>query len=137
MVNFHIIDAQGRRLDALDKRPLLLMGTYNKMLEYTRGIYQELRLEFYLSLRRGKELVICGYGFGDEGINSELLEWMYSSPEHRLIIIHPKPEELIEKARTPTGWQWKNWVAKKKLEIIQNGIEKTSWCDIRKHFCSD
>jgi len=131
MKNYRIKDSKGRRLDAIDKRPILLIGTYNKMLEYTSGIFEELHYQFYRSLRHVKKLVICGYGFGDRGINNKIIEWIYPSNNHRIILIDHKPETVRNKAGGSIRDKWNDWINEKKLIIIAKKIEETSWKDIR------
>ena len=127
---WHIEDSAGQK-SKVDSRLIFLVGTYNKMIDYTRGIYQELRFQFYRSLRNVDQLIICGYGFGDEGINTEILEWIYSSPKNGLVIIHPRPEELREKVTFPIERMWGKCKEQKKLEIIPKKFEETSWHDVK------
>ena len=123
-------DASARIL-AVDTRPILLIGTYNKMLEYTSGIFEELHYQFYRSLRQVKKLVICGYGFGDRGINNKIIEWIYPSNNHRIILIDHEPETVRNKARGSIRDKWNDWINEKKLIIIAKKIEETSWKEIR------
>ena len=58
-------DSQGRRQFTPDNRPMMLIGTTNKVLEYVRPFYTDLLSQFYCSARNSGRLVICGYGFGD------------------------------------------------------------------------
>jgi hypothetical protein len=55
--------------------PLLLIGTFNKIPEYTRRIFLDLYYQFRRLLNRATILVSCGYGFADKGINEQILEW--------------------------------------------------------------
>ena len=131
MVNRQIKDSKGRTLYVLGE-PIFIVGTYNKMIEYTRGIYQELRFQFYRSLRQVDKLVICGYGFGDEGINTEILEWIYSSPKNKLIVIDPQSKQLENRAKSPIRRRWNEWQRQNKLRVISRGIEEIWWELIRK-----
>jgi len=131
MRNYRIEDSKGRILDAIDKRPILLIGVYNKMLEYTSGIFEELHYQFYRSLRQVKQLVICGYGFGDRGINNKIIEWICSSHNHRIILVNPEPEIVRNKAGGSIRKEWEKWIGENKLKLIPKEIEKTSWKEIR------
>lgn len=53
-------------------RPLLLIGTFNKMYDYSRGIFLDLFYHLRLLFNRADTMIICGYGFGDKGINGEI-----------------------------------------------------------------
>lgn len=122
---------QGQMQLPVDGRPILLLGTFNKMLEYTSGIYTFLHCQFYHSLANTNRLVVCGYGFGDKGINNRIIEWIRLSSNRRILIIHPNPEELKKSARVAIRNNWNEWIKQKKLTIIPKKIEETSWKDIR------
>ena len=108
-------------------RPMLLIGRFNKELEYTSGIFEELHYQFYRSLRQIRRLVVCGYGFGDKGINRKIDQWVFSSPDCKIAVVDTKPEKL--EIATPSKWnKWKN---KKRLTIIPKRIEKVSWLEIK------
>ena len=88
----------GARLDAFrgkgaksgDALPLLLIGRHNKVLQYTRFLLEDLHHRFYISLRQSRLLVICGYGFGDEGINARIRDWKYA--ERSNVIVYVREE---------------------------------------------
>jgi hypothetical protein len=122
----------GKTQRAIEGRPRLLLGTFNKMLKYTSGIYIELFCQFYNSLRQSKFLVICGYGFGDKGINTQVLEWVYSSLENRIVIIHGNVDQFMKRARPALSTNWKDLVGRKKLIVIPKWIENVSWSFIKK-----
>ena len=71
-------------------RPMVLVGTYNKMRHYTSGIYADLYFEFRRAFRETDRLVVCGYGFGDKGINKQLIEWADSADQKPkiMVVIH-------------------------------------------------
>ena len=127
----HTKSPQDKMQWLIDGRPLLLIGTFNKMLRYTSGIYAELYYQLLRSLRHAKRLVVCGYGFGDKGINNQIVEWINSSSEHKVTIVDPKPEKLKRTARFAISSKWDEWINDDKLIIISKGIEETSWQDIR------
>jgi hypothetical protein len=112
-------------------RPMFLAGTFNKMLQYTSGIYAELHCQLYRTLRHVPILIVCGYGFGDKGINSQIVEWMYYSKRNTMILIHAQPERLRSGARGSIQKNWNNWLGEKKLSIISKWIEEISWEELR------
>lgn len=128
---WHTNNPQGKMQEPTDGRPLLLVGTFNKMLRYTSGIYAELHYQFFRSLRHTRCLVVCGYGFGDKGINTQIVDWIYSSSDHKMFIVHPEPEKLKRIARFAISENWDVWNTQNKLIVITKPIEDTSWQDIR------
>jgi hypothetical protein len=111
-------------------RPEILVGTFNKMLQYTSGIYAELHCQFYRSLRHTRRLVVCGYGFGDKGINTQIIQWVDSSPDQRILVVHPRPEELKRAARGAISQNWTHWASQDKMTVISRPVEETSWQDM-------
>ena len=88
-------------------RPELLIGTFNKLAEYSQGISLDLYHRFRTTLNQADQLVICGYSFGDKGINTVILEWFYAKPDRRrFLVIHPDPEDLIRNARGAIRKHW-------------------------------
>jgi hypothetical protein len=88
--NYHIYDSS------------LLIGTFNKMLRYTGGIFRELYCRFDKHLRESTYLIVSGYGFGDQGINNVIIDWLNDNSCRKLIIINPDDIDLlIEDVRIP------------------------------------
>ncbi len=112
-------------------RPVMLIGTFNKMLQYTSGIYADLYSQFYSALPETELLILCGYGFGDKGINTRLVEWAYSSDQNIMVVIHEKPENLKKRARGAISKNWGPWLQSNQLLFVKKWIQDTSWKDIR------
>ena len=93
----------------LDGRPLLLMGTFNKVAQYSQGIFLDLHYGFRSTLREADQLVVCGYSFGDKGINSEVIEWYYGKHGRRFLVIHPNLDDLVSNARGAIQNKWNEW----------------------------
>ena len=91
---------------ASNGRPELLIGTFNKLAEYSQGISLDLYYRFRATLNSADQLVICGYSFGDKGINTVILEWFAAKPGRRFVIIHPEPDSLIKNARGAIKNRW-------------------------------
>lgn len=116
----------------IDGRPLILIGTFNKMLQYTTsGIFAFLNCQFHCSLRRTQYLVISGYGFGDKGINSAITNWIYSSSDHRIIVIHHDPTQLMNNARAAIRHKWRDLENRNVLKAIPKRIEEVDWQEIK------
>lgn len=126
----HTRNPDGQLQSPLGGRPVLLAGTFNKMLQYTTGIFADLYYQMYRSLKETEILILCGYGFGDKGINTRIIEWAYSTMQNVLVVIHAKPENLRIKARGAISKNWDEWLQSSKLVLIQKWIENTSWEEI-------
>lgn len=127
---WHIKDVDGNRQWPTDGRPMFLAGTFNKMLDYSAGIYADLHYHFYNSLRMTSILVVSGYSFRDKGINNQITNWINSSSDKKIIIIHPEPKRLKSVARGSISNKWDGLIEEKKLSLIEKPIENTSWQDI-------
>lgn len=111
-------------------RPMLLVGTFNKILQYTYDIYFLLYYLFYNNLNEINTLIISGYSFGDKGINIRIIEWMYSNKERKIIVIHPEIEKLKNSSRGSIYLKWDKWIKDKKMVVIQKSIQEISWNEI-------
>lgn len=92
-------------------RPLLLIGTFNKIYDYSRDIFLDLFYHLRLLLDQADTVIICGYSFGDKGINGEISNWYHKKPDFRnFIIIEPEPEKMIQNARPLIQRNWDKWI---------------------------
>ena len=112
-------------------RSIMLVGTFNKIEEYTDRIFADLFCQFRRALREIDLLIVCGYGFGDQGINRQIWEWAESSDRPRMVVIHEKPDDLAMGARAYISHNWDRWLRDKKLVIVRKWIQDTSWKDIQ------
>ena len=80
------------------ERPVLLIGTFNKPAQYSRGMMLDIHYRFRKILERTDELVVCGYSFGDKAINTQIIRW--DRPGRSVVVVDPEPErKVIEKSR--------------------------------------
>ena len=114
----------GKLQDPVDGRPMLLVGTFNKISDYSQGIFRDLHHEFRSMLRKADQLVVCGYGFGDKGINSEVIDWYYAKRGRRFVVIHPEPRELVSNARGAIRNKWKTWEDRGSITFLEKWLEK-------------
>ncbi len=110
---------------------MMVIGTTNKVLEYARPFYTDLLSRFYSSIRDSGRLVICGYGFGDREINTQISYWVFSSRDLRITIVDIEPENLRRRMPASMFGKWDKWIEKRKLAIVRKRIEETSWADIK------
>jgi len=126
----HSKDKKGNYLTLLDERSFLI-GTFNKMLEYTaKDIFFQLFCIFRQHLYASSRLIVSGYSFGDKGINSVLIYWLLSNENNSMLIIHPDISLLRRDVGGAILNKWKILVEKKVLRFIERPFEKTSWNDV-------
>jgi hypothetical protein len=112
-------------------RSMLLVGTFNKIPEYTNRIFADLFCQFRRALRETDILIVCGYSFGDQGINMQVEEWANSADKTVMVVIHENPEVLEMGAGGNIYHNWDRWFKNKKLVVVSKWIEDTSWKDIQ------
>jgi len=126
-----IIDNKGRYLETIDHRPLLLIGTTNKILDYSSGLFLDIFSHVNFSLKQTEFLIISGYGFGDRGINSLIIEWLYSSPDRTILVIHNDPEKLFDKSKPSIKYKYRDWLMSNKLLLIRKQLQNVSWREMK------
>lgn len=122
---------EGESLERPRTRPLVLCGTFNKILEYPHGIFGDLHFRLRRELGENTNLVICGYGFGDKGINTYITNWVYENFPPRIVVVHPNPTKLRAGARGAIANKWEAWQAEGVLKVIPKRVEDLSWTELR------
>lgn len=117
-----------------DKLPLILIGKFNKLLEYNKSIYVDLHYYFYRILPEINNLIITGYSFHDEGINSWIINWMDSSVQNRVFLIGPNIDKTIDNTRHDIKESWGIWQDKKRAFTYQEPIERASWFHFKEKY---
>ena len=112
-------------------RPLLQIGSFNKIIQYNRGISFQLQCLFSKFLENVKVLIISGYSFGDQGVNNRIIDWFCGSRENKIVVIHLDPDSLKSKARLAIARGWDRWLKSKSLIIIEKYIEDVTWENIK------
>lgn len=128
----HTTDPQGNPQETMDVGPIVLIGTVNKILAYARGIFPDLFAEFRRRLSAVDAVIVIGYGFGDQGINGQLLHWVYGQRHRRILVIHPKPEELRNAARGAIRNKWDDWRRDGTLRLYESKAECATWSEMSK-----
>ncbi len=134
------VNVSGRRLskNVCDDQPVILIGTVNKMVEYLRSLFLELHFQFHRRLIQTNLMVVSGYGFGDDGVNMRIREWMHSSKDRRMLVIDPNPARLRERFEVTLPddlsemSDWGNWEIDKRLKVVGQEIQKLTWDEIKK-----
>lgn len=83
--------------------PVSLIGMDNKRLDYGFGIISEMHYRFHevLHYKGINTIVISGFGWNDRGIYAKLLDWLDSSKDNRIYILHENRNELIQQSICP------------------------------------
>ncbi|MTI60510.1 MAG: hypothetical protein FH762_11155 [Firmicutes bacterium] len=125
------LDNQEKKADIkqIGVRPLILTGRVNKILEYHRSIYVDLHYNFYRLLPSVDSLIIAGYSFGDQGINSWIINWMNETAKHKILLLGPDTVNCIKYARKGIRDNWYLWEKQKKAYSISIPVESFSWQD--------
>jgi len=118
-------------ITAIEQRPKFLVGTTNKILDYTASIYADIFTYVNLSLQNLDFLIISGYGFGDRGINTLIIEWLYSNVNHRILLIHHDPRGLLKYTRGSIRNKWFDWKNNKRILFITKKIQDVTWLEIK------
>jgi hypothetical protein len=128
-----VLNAKGELELPENGQPQFLIGTFNKMIEYTSPVYLTHYYQFARSLESLSTLIVCGYGFGDKGINGPIVDWMNGSSERRMLVIHPRPVSLARYARRAIGKYWEMWKDYRQVVEIPKGAKTVTWADLRAH----
>jgi hypothetical protein len=113
-------------------RPLILTGTFNKILSYPTGIYADQHFRFHEALRDADVLVVIGYGFRDKAINARIVAWAERPGDRRLVVLHPEPLRLGQGARGAIRGKWRRWQDTGLLRFVPEYLSpETSWTAIR------
>ncbi len=94
-----ILPSSAGAIEMTEVRPNILVGTFNKLLEYQGGIFNELMCMFRERLKQTDSLIVSGYSLRDKGINTAIVEWIYSTDNKVVVLVHEKPDQLIAGAR--------------------------------------
>lgn len=118
------IEVNGAFLYAEDVPRMLLFGPFNKLSDYGTGIFRDLRHCFRLTIGNANTMVVCGYDFGDRGVNNELLDWYAAGEGRRFVIVHPEPDRLAENLHATLRIHWETWQKVGAVSIIEKRFEQ-------------
>ena len=121
----HIKKNKKEEFYRVSPRPEILIGTFNKMINYLHTPFFELFTYFRKKLNEIDVLIISGYSFGDKGINQVIMRWLVNNKNRRIIVIHNHPEELKNSARGLIQRYWNRFVFSKKW------IQDCEWIEIK------
>jgi len=128
----HAKDENDEFVNYLWNKSIILTGTFNKLIDYNSGIFSDLFCLFSNKLDQIETLIISGYGFGDVGINTKIIEWYYKNSKTKIILIHKNSDELKEKARGAISNKWDNWIHEGRLLILNKWFEEVTFDELHK-----
>jgi len=129
----HAHGPDGERLEgpALG-RPLILTGTFNKILAYPTGVYADQHFRFHEALQAADVLVVIGYGFRDKAINARIVAWVERPGQRRMVVVHPDAEGVGRGARGAIRGKWDRWQHGGLLRFVPEYLTaQTTWDSIR------
>ncbi len=127
----HTKDENGKFINPIDNKSKILIGTFNKLIDYNSGIFSDLFHLFSSKLKQNNLLIISGYGFSDKGINTKIMEWYYTNDENKILLIHKNSNSLKEKARGAVSNKWDLWIKEKRLIIIEKWFQDVIWEELK------
>jgi hypothetical protein len=127
---YHALDANGEMLVPHDLRPVFLAGTFEKLFGYESWILPDQHFRFQESLRRVSRLIIIGYGFRDQAINSRLIGWLSRARENRIVIVHGHPLDIQKDARLAIRNGWERWIQEGRIRIVPAWVADATWADV-------
>ncbi len=112
-----------------DSRLMMLIGRHNKLFQYSSYVYDALQFAFHRALKASKTLVVCGYGWGDKGINTKILNWRFAHPR-KLVVIRPD-HPFPEGARTAITQGFVNWQEDERFVHVPARAEEVNWAALK------
>ena len=111
--------------------PKMLIGTFNKIRDYYGTPYFDLAATFRRQLTRINWLVVSGYSFGDKGINTALSEWMDSHQAAKILVLHERGDQCLDRARGAIRDR------RNRMCFHDSHICATKWVDLRSRLSPD
>lgn len=127
----HQPDGAGGHLSNPDVRSTLLIGSFNKMARYAAAPFLDLHSRFVASLGVASRLLVCGYGFGDKGINAHILAWLYRDRRNGLVVVHPDVRQLLGNARGAIRDKAEEWLEKEIVRAIPKYVQDVTADEVR------
>jgi hypothetical protein len=110
-----------------DLRPLILTGTFDKILAYETWVFPDQHLRFHEALRRSNRVIVIGYGFGDKAVNTRLISWLARARENTMIVAHGDPDDLRARARGAIQGKWNEWQRNGQLVLVAAWVDDLDW----------
>lgn len=107
--------------------PSILMGSFNKLIDYNFGITKELQHKFTKKLYLHDYVIVSGYGWNDIGINEILFDWVTSSSKKQIFCFHKDSSNAIrENPRCQLARSYNTLVKEKRLIPIKKWLSEVN-----------
>lgn len=121
--------SSGQELQPFSTVPSFLTGG-NKVLSYNSGLYAEMIHGFHNALLENTTVVMCGYGWGDAGINLRLESWLDQCVDRRLVLLHnDHPEKLFDRS-VQLDRSYPGWLSERKLHLVGKWLSELTGDEI-------
>ncbi len=133
----HCRDGHRNLLTNIDTIPWILAGTHGKPIQYNFGIFAEMHFWFHRLLKEHDTIAMSGYGWSDRGINGRLIEWLHSSRQPRLLLMHQKLEELVSYSKGTLWCRYEPLVKAGRILPIPKWMQEVTLTDFLANFGED
>jgi hypothetical protein len=116
--------------------PLILVGTHNKANYYSAPLLAELHAHFRGVLKVSLRVIVCGYSFGDDAINTQLFYWLDQSTDNRVLVVHPDCADCKYGASSMSEHFVNQFENKKQVEFLRNKMECANWSEAKEKLLS-
>lgn len=123
----------GREINLSRGRARILVGTFNKIRDYTSPPFLDLLVEFRRQLQETDWLIVSGYSFGDKGVNAVLDRWLWSRQESGLLVLDEQGEACISQARGVIQHCWSE-LGDQRFFVHPAYLNNCSWCWLRQQY---
>lgn len=126
------LHADGNEWEGLDACPLILVGTFNKILDYTQPFNLTQLAVFRRALLSAETLIVSGYSFRDKGVNGLITGWYYANPRGKIVVLDPgvSPRGLPT-ARGAIANKWASWTTEGRLLARPVTLDTTAWEELK------
>ncbi|NQT65683.1 MAG: SIR2 family protein [FCB group bacterium] len=124
----HKKDENGNHIIPVSSKAEILIGTFNKLIDYNYGIFSELFCLFINRLNQINILIISGYSFGDEGINAKIIEWYYKDSRNKIVLIDPNFDN--QKKESPINYKLNDRLCENRLFPIKKHFQDATYEEV-------
>ena len=114
----------------------IVMGTFNKALDYHSGMFLDLYWRAESTLRSSVRLVVIGYGFSDQALNASLIGWMLRCPSARMYICDADPTTMLARSRPAANNSLCYWLERGRVVLDARSAETVPESEVLHEFLS-